>query len=220
MAKSENTTSLPAFTRRKILVGATFAPLLPAGAVLQQNSACQAERDPVLALWREWQRLDAEAGKWLTKWQALEVLLFRKVGFPRVAVPDPDCEEALVYVIDHGDIDELLDATPENGALRKRLHADLGAQQARWDAAAAAVRFDAIEARHEAVQEQAGALMDEIFRTPAASMAGLAAKLALVLLAGEEREGDVSEFPWPQVRGVLADLRRLGGIPGSGGRRT
>jgi hypothetical protein len=192
-----------ALTRRAVLAGAVASPLIPASS--------HRSVDPVLTLWQEWREAHADAEAWRFKWQKLEVLLFRTIGFPRVAVPLPD-DASSVYVIDHDQIDELLGARGETAALRARLHAELTSRQARWEAAAASVQFDAIEARHDAADTRAAAVSEAVFKTPAGSMAGVAAKLALVVTLGQPSAQD-EQFPWPHLRNVLADIRRLAAIP-------
>ena len=52
-------------------------------------------------------------------------------------------------------------------------------------------------------------LLEQFSETPAASLAGVAAKLGVVLTEGQPSEDD-AEFPWPQLRSVLEDIVRLG----------
>ncbi len=57
--------------------------------------------------------------------------------------------------------------------------------------------------------EQAIELLEWLSRTPAASFAGVAAKLDAVLGEAQPNEDD-DEFPWPLIRSALADLIRIG----------
>ncbi len=57
--------------------------------------------------------------------------------------------------------------------------------------------------------EQATELLKRLSQTPAASLAGVAAKLDAVLGEGQPSEDD-EEFPWPQIRSALADIIRIG----------
>jgi len=63
-------------------------------------------------------------------------------------------------------------------------------------------------AAEEGDAEKADALLAEIAVTPAQSLSGVVAKLAVVL---REAAGntDLYEFPLPHIRSALADLRRL-----------
>lgn len=56
--------------------------------------------------------------------------------------------------------------------------------------------------------ERADALLAEIAATPAQSLAGVVAKLAVVLREATDNT-DLCEFPLPHIRSALADLRRL-----------
>ncbi|BAB54906.1 hypothetical protein [Mesorhizobium japonicum] len=56
--------------------------------------------------------------------------------------------------------------------------------------------------------EKADALLAEIATTPARSMAGVIAKLAVILREASDNT-DLCEFPLPHIRSALADLRRL-----------
>ena len=66
----------------------------------------------------------------------------------------------------------------------------------------------ALRAESEA-GEHAMDLLGALSETPAASLAGVAAKLDAVLSEGEPCGGD-AEFPWPQLRSALEDLIRIG----------
>jgi len=56
--------------------------------------------------------------------------------------------------------------------------------------------------------EKADALLAELAVTPAQSLAGLVAKVAVILREASDNT-DLCEFPLPQIRSALADLRRL-----------
>ncbi|TPI67278.1 hypothetical protein FJ420_16550 [Mesorhizobium sp. B3-1-3] len=56
--------------------------------------------------------------------------------------------------------------------------------------------------------EKADALLAEIAATPAQSLAGVVAKLAVVVREATDNT-DIFEFPLPHIRSALADLRRL-----------
>lgn len=56
--------------------------------------------------------------------------------------------------------------------------------------------------------EKADALLAEIAATPAQSLAGVIAKLAVVVREANDNT-DLCEFPLPHIRSALADLRRL-----------
>ncbi|PBB17394.1 hypothetical protein CK219_24035 [Mesorhizobium sp. WSM4313] len=56
--------------------------------------------------------------------------------------------------------------------------------------------------------DKADALLAEIAATPAQSLAGVIAKLAVVVREAKDNT-DIFEFPLPHIRSALADLRRL-----------
>ena len=56
--------------------------------------------------------------------------------------------------------------------------------------------------------EKADALLAEIAATPAQSLAGVVAKLAVILREATDNT-DLCEFPLPHIRSALSDLRRL-----------
>lgn len=56
--------------------------------------------------------------------------------------------------------------------------------------------------------ERADALLAEMAATPAQSLAGVVAKLAVILREAGDNT-DLCEFPLPHIRSALADLRRL-----------
>jgi len=55
-------------------------------------------------------------------------------------------------------------------------------------------------------------LLEELARTPAQTIEGIVAKLEVVLLEGQI-SGAPSGFPWPHIRSVLDDLRRVAAAP-------
>ncbi|TPI30907.1 hypothetical protein FJW07_29030 [Mesorhizobium sp. B3-1-9] len=67
---------------------------------------------------------------------------------------------------------------------------------------------DDLDGREENAADKADALLAEIAATPAQSFAGVIAKLAIVVREAKDNT-DLFEFPLPQIRSALADLRRL-----------
>lgn len=208
MAKSRDGMRPSFLTRRTVLASAVMTPLTPP-SLSSGDWTSRAEPDPVLTLWQEWQQAQAEAEACRAKWQGLESTLFRTVGFPSVPVAAPD-DGSIVHVIAHDDIEDLLGDAGETAALRARLHADLASHQARWNGAAASLQFDTAEAQYDAADARAAVLGETLLKTPAGTIAGIAAKLALVITIGEPSAHD-QQFPWRHLREVLADLRRLAG---------
>ncbi|MET3795005.1 hypothetical protein ABID37_005246, partial [Aquamicrobium terrae] len=74
--------------------------------------------------------------------------------------------------------------------------------------------YSKAKAAEERFAGETARLLEELARTPAHSMGGVVAKLEVLLL--ESETGDApSDFPWPHLRSVLADLRRLTGAEAS-----
>jgi len=206
MADTDHTTTLPALSRRALLGGATVLPIGTADARPRGASS-----DPVLGLFQEWRTLDAELDAWQDDWQKKEGVLLRTVGIPRVLVPVPGKAEP-VSACEPAEIDELLEDVPGTEELRQRLHREFEAHRRRWEIAAAAIGLGPVEERVNLAWDRWDSLTETIWQTPAGSLAGIAAKLAMVLSAGQSRSDD-DEFPWPPLRSVLADLQRLANVP-------
>jgi len=207
MADSDDTTTLPALSRRDLLGGASILPIGAADALRRGSS------DPVLDLFQEWRALDAELDIWQDDWQKKEGVLLRTVGMPRVLVPIPGAADP-VSASEPAEIDELLEDLPGTEELRQRLHREFAAHRRRWEMAAAAIGLGPVEERVNLAWDRWEALTETVWQVPADSLAGVAAKLAMVLSMGQSRSDD-GEFPWPPLRSVLADLQRLGKLPDS-----
>ncbi|TPI82041.1 hypothetical protein FJ423_10625 [Mesorhizobium sp. B2-8-9] len=67
---------------------------------------------------------------------------------------------------------------------------------------------DDLDPREQDDAEKADALLAELASTPAQSLKGVIAKLAVILREATDNT-DLCEFPLPQIRSALADLRRL-----------
>ncbi|TSD83695.1 hypothetical protein FFK22_036480 [Mycobacterium sp. KBS0706] len=206
MADSDDTTTLPALSRRALLGGAT---VLPIGAADARRRG--ANSDPVLDLFQEWRALDAELDAWQDDWQQKEGVLLRTIGMPRVLVPVPGKAEP-VSACEPAEIDELLEDLPGTEELRQGLHREFAAHRRRWEIAAAAIGLGPVEERVNLAWDRWEALTETVWQVPAGSLAGVAAKLAMVLTMGQPRCDD-EEFPWPPLRSLLADLQRLGKLP-------
>lgn len=210
MADSDNSRTLPAVTRRRLL--STSAMWLAAqvrgmGAELYSEGDQPDGSDPTLMLWQEWWAAHEQVERFCRKQQRLETALIAAVGFPHVdlAVPDQDCVVA-VFTIE--EIDRLFGDAPENAEAKMRAKAVLAERQAAWNELDEQFGYSrAKQAEEEAFAMRDGRLKD-LFSQPARSVAGVAAKLHAVLAMGEDSPGD--EFPWSQIRATTTDLIRLG----------
>lgn len=203
MADSQDSTFAPAFSRRSLLTG---AGALPFAATAPEAHA--SPQDPALALWREWRENRQQMTRLVRKWQRLETRLFKIAQSPRVAiqVADEDGGEEDVLLHSPEDVEQWLPDAPQ--AEKARLVAELEEQAKRWREAERAIGLDIADAELNAAYERQGDLMALSSETCAASLNGVAAKLAMVIQAGECGPGD-EESPWPELRSILADLVSL-----------
>jgi len=130
----------------------------------------------------------------------------RTVGVPHVRIPAPD-QPAGIWTQSHAEIDQAL-TEPGAAETRAALHADLAARQQRWNAEAAVLGFDALKQQEFEAWHEEDRVSHALFAARATSLAGVEAKLALIVELCTTGSDD-PEFPWPQLRSTLADLRRL-----------
>lgn len=139
--------------------------------------------DPALSLWQRFQGLHAEAVTCCRLWQQCEALVFTQA--------DPDHTQKRITqtrIAAHGE--------PVTGIASRKI-------------AAAALELAALGEQQDEAWARRDALAFDLLAAPAGSMAGIAAKLALIAQMGETRRQDM-DFPWPQVRSALSDVLRLG----------
>lgn len=203
MVDAKNSTSLPSVSRRALLAGTAAAPIVAVPRFLSPESAA----DPVIPLWREWERLHSRALGLCEHWQEIENRLVRAVGFPQVFIPSANGARN-ICAQSHSDIDQAVaagDCSPERGAA---LHAELAARRARWDAEAEALGFDEANRQELAAWREEEAAVRAVFRTRAATLAGVEIKLALMIQLCAAFSDD-PDFPLPQLRSVIVDVKRL-----------
>ncbi len=204
MVASENSTSLSFVSRRELLNGLAAMPAV--GAVRSVIGRTE-QPDPVIPLWREWERLHARALHLCEHWQKIESRLVRAVGFPQVFIPSADGARN-ICAQSPSDIDQAVAAGDCSQDLGAALHAELAARRVRWDAEAEALGFDEANRQElEAWREEEDAVR-AIFRTRAPTLAGVEAKLALMIQLCATFSDD-PDFPLPQLRSTLADVKRL-----------
>ncbi|MER8370148.1 hypothetical protein [Mesorhizobium sp. M1378] len=206
MADSDNTTTLPFVTRRRVLAGTVVAStvwILKRSASAGDAGRTNLSSDPALGLWREWEEAHKLTDRLCRRQQRLETALVESVGFPHVTVRLAKGEEVTVHSVEA--LKNVLGKEPDAAALRKKAKADFAAHQARWNAAAEGTGYTgALRAEREA-GERVQDLLQKFSTTAATTLAGVAGKLDAVLREGESLE-DSSEFPWPQIRSALSDL--------------
>ena len=209
MIDSENSTSAPSVSRRTVLTGAISSAAMPFRSPRSSSSTAD---EPIRSLWREWQRIYAEAVAWSERAGSIEHAIARSLGFPRVRVPSPPGVQP-VWATTHGDIDAALERAPVADGQRRQLHSDLSEQQVCWDAASEAQGLNNAQRNEIEAWDNSEQLAEALFELPAKSLIGVMIKLNVILHSGEARVSP-EEHPWPQIRCVSEDVRRLAGIDG------
>lgn len=208
MADSDNTTTLPLVTRRSMLTGTAIAVAgwqrkAFAGNALDTDLSA----DPAVAVWLKWQAAHEQVERLCHEQQRLERELAEIIGFPCATIRLRDGERVTLHSILA--VRNALSFNPEDGAILAKAEAEFAAHQARWDVAAREIGYwAALQAEYDAA-DRAEDLLEALAETPAASLAGVAAKLDAVVREGEIFE-DSDEFPWPQIRSALRDISRIG----------
>ncbi|MCW8059133.1 hypothetical protein [Agrobacterium tumefaciens] len=207
MADSDNSTTLPYVTRRKLLTGSAIAVgTWNSGACAGHKIAGTASADPALKLWYQWQDAYGLTEHLRCRQQGLERQLAETVGFPFAMIHLSDGEPVAAYSREA--IHDVFRFTPEEAAACAKAEAEFAAHQLRWDRADREIGYSAtVQAEREA-GDRAEDLLYAMAATSATTLAGVAAKLDAVLREGNVFE-DGSEFPWPHIRSALADIRRL-----------
>lgn len=207
MADSDNSRTLPAVTRRRLLSASAAwlaAQIGSAEATLAGDATD--DSDPVLFLWRQWMTAQDEADRLCELQQRLESRMISEIGFPRVVVTGGD-REAPVSAFSMDEIDELLGDRPERAEAREQARSALAEQQRNWDALDERLGYS----HAKQAERRAFAIRDEcahaLWNEPALSRAGVAAKLHAILCMG--REDCPDEFPWSQIRAALVDVLPL-----------
>ncbi|TGS64972.1 hypothetical protein EN817_25330 [Mesorhizobium sp. M3A.F.Ca.ET.174.01.1.1] len=208
MADSDNTTTLPRVTRRGVLAITANAKegRQPKKLVGDHAEAVQSA-DPAVAAWREWLIAHKEVERLCHQQQRLERNLVETIGFPCATIPLHDGTSVRLHSIQA--LNEVLGSGPEDEAVRAKSKADLETHQQRWEAADREIGYSAALIAEGEAADQAENLLQLLLETPAASLAGVAAKLDAVLSEGEPAEA-CAEFPWPHIRSVLGDVIRIG----------
>jgi hypothetical protein len=183
MADSDNSTTLPFVTRRRVLGGTAIA-MVTAPATSFAHSDLETEHviDPAVAVWDQWQAAWEEAEQICNQQQRLESVLIETVGFPCTTVKLSDGENVSVHSLEA--LQELLGVRPADTVARTQAEAEIVAHQARWDAAGTEIGYSTALAAEREAGERAKALLEALSQVPATSLAGIAAKLNAVLREG------------------------------------
>jgi hypothetical protein len=222
MADSENSRTLSAITRRKLLwtpaalmttAGLQFAD----GAIASPMAA--SDSDPVLRLWSEWQTAHVRYLQFSEHRWEVEIQLFRNAKFL----------EDEIHLLDGNNFHAMTEeeilmglALPRMKTARAMARADLVAMTRRWDEMDDEVGYSrALDAEAKAAEERS-ALGKSLLSTPTRSVAGAAAKLSCFvetntpvahyrkMLHPELRQ--LIEPTFPELRAILTDLVLIGGV--------
>ncbi|WP_406873725.1 hypothetical protein WHT83_10195 [Aminobacter sp. P9b] len=186
MADSDNTTALPFVTQGGRRMSCALDDVGAVGDIVHAVRLL-APFDPCVALLQDWEQAHHMSVVLCRLQQRLETRIRNAL-----ASSEPD-------------------RGPENDGHSTPQTSLLAARRARWDeldkefgyTRARAAEAQAVEAEEE--------ILDAVAATPAQSLAGLIAKLTIIVGSGENM-GDMSAFPWPQIQSGLADLKALGEI--------
>ena len=203
MTDPKDSTSLSSVSRRRLIASVAVTPMSVTGSFLPRSPA----PDPIVPLWREWERLHALASELCHRWQEIETRLVRVVGFSQVFIPPTDGSRA-ICAQSPSEIDQAVAAGDCPQAVGAALHAELAARRARWDAEAEALGFDEANRQELEAWRKEEAAVRAVFRTKAATLAGVEVKLALMIQLCSAFSDD-SDFPLPQLRSTVADVKRL-----------
>jgi hypothetical protein len=210
MADSDNSRTLPVVTRRRLLsTSATWLAVQVANvdAALHPETDRPDGGDPTLMLWQEWRVAHDQVEKFCRKQQRLETAMIAAVGFPNVDIALPN-QKCVVAAYSMEEIDHRFGDAPETVDAKMHAKAVLAERQATWDELDERLGYS----RAKQAEEEAFALraerLNDLFARPTRSIAGAVAKLHAVVAMAEE-DGSREEFPWPQIRAVMADLISL-----------
>ncbi|MBB3458788.1 hypothetical protein FHT86_007114 [Rhizobium sp. BK313] len=168
---------------------------------------------PAYALWWEWYSAHHEVSR-LGRIQArLETKLLSMTDSPRVELLIAGRENP-VAVRTEQEVDRWL-AGESLAAARVSAKAQLIARRNAWEAADAEVGFSAAKRAEAQAMAHDEDVASRLWRSQADSTIGVIGKMHALLTIGQPSP-DTDEFPWPQLRLILADLMT---IDGTGGRR-
>lgn len=206
MVDSDNSTSLPAVTRRQVLTGAAGLTWPATGQTTsrQESGAGSGQKDGAVVAWHEWRKAHARTLRLCRSQQRLESQLMETVGFPSVTLTSGKrAGEFTAFSAE--EIEAFFD---DNSRSCQEAKAELSARLALWDARDAASGYSAALQAEAVAEQHEHAMAVRLFAKPASSLAGIQAKLD-VMLRQAPCGIDDEEFPWPQLRTVYEDIAGL-----------
>ncbi len=210
MADSEISTSLSTVTRRRLLAGTALAVAIwpnQAGAD-PRNPPAMAVFDPALAIWRDWRVARSKTLSACQRQQRLERVLLERMRCRRGRTDASTGEGVVGAKARGGDVvlpasgcDDI-DAGRDSGLNRSSC-------QAGWDAEDRRIGYSEARRAECVAADREQAVLQLLMGSSATTLAGILGKLDAVICEGAPSD-DSGEFPWPQLRGVWEDLRRVG----------
>lgn len=162
--------------------------------------------DPALVLSQAWVEAHDRTLALCLRQQQLEAQLATSVGFPSTSIVLPDGGEREVSSLE--DLEHVLGPSTVEESSRVEAAEALADHWSRWRAKDAKLGYSATKEAEQQAAEKEQLLLDELAITPARTIAGVIAKLAVVLRDVEDNR-DASDFPLPHIRSVLEDLTRV-----------
>jgi hypothetical protein len=210
MADSETSRTLPPITHRNLLyIAAEFlrtCKAVPLSEGIQRNAG----PDPALLCWQEWVVAQDRFAQLSDTQSRLEKVMAREVLPPHVMLEVAE-RPAPVFAETDKEIHHWMRA-PEYEEARVGAKIQLANRRTAWDAADTRIGFSKAKRAEEAAADLSSRLSQQLLNVPANSIAGLAAKLHVVITDGQPGP-DNGEFPWPQLRSVLLDILHLLAAP-------
>ncbi len=177
MADSDNSTTLPFVTRPRKRRMAVFNPTVLPKAAKPSIASNGPEPDQALMVAQLWRDAQANSLSLCRRQQRLETMLMRAVGSSLAAHA---CTNA--------------DATVDTD------------RAARWRQMDDELGYSRTKDAEEQAAEIAAQLLEKLACTPAQSVEGVIAKVDVIARDARTLEG-TNDFPWPQLRSALTDLK-------------
>lgn len=213
MADSENSKTLPAITRRKMLFATTayltaLTDHTAHGASHPfDNQGSNAARN-VLALWRTWYDAHEEGKRLCHQQQRLETEVLKSAGgFPIIRLEIPG-EDQPVVVRTCQQIDTLLPGDAMSD-VRKTAKTELAARLKKWNRADKQFGYSRTRQAETQMAGVEEASAKSLWEAPSYTTSDIIAKLHAIIET-EDPGCHFKERPWPQLRMILADLVRIG----------
>jgi hypothetical protein len=190
----------------------TYFTHMIAGGLRNRHSTRQAQHvesassDPIETLWQDFTDARACAQKLTLRQQAIESVMVERIGTSVVHIERSDGGHGSATAFRGAE--EILD---ENKGSLKHCEAEnvlIETPQSPWSVADDDLGYSAALRAEARALDHVRDLAERLWRTPAASLTGVIAKLDALLSEGAP-SSVAQEFPWPQLRAIRSDLEHL-----------